>query len=102
MFKIRKKAKVDWNLNWEFICWLNKWFKEYKKNASKIVDLEFHKFKYKRKEMTQLEIIDRIIELTDDVSKNWWDFEDEVQNRIAKEIDEIFQLFRIVFYTMWW
>ena len=53
-----------WNLDWEFFRWVNSRFKQYRKDASDIVDLEFYKFKYKGKEYTQLELINRIIKLT--------------------------------------
>lgn len=56
-------CNTDWNLNHEFILWLNYWFKEFKKKAS--IDLKFHKFEYKGKEMTQGEIIEKVIKLTD-------------------------------------
>lgn len=94
-----KGCKVDWCLNMEFIYWLNKWFKEYKKNASKIVDLTYHKFTYKDREMTQIEIIDRIIELTDIIKKDadgFWNKE------VMPLVDEVFELFHLVFYAMWW
>ena len=96
----KKKIPVDWNLDYEFIEWLNKWFKEYKKNASEIVDLEYRVYKYNDEELTQLQIIDRIIELTDvliDDNHNFgFDEEDE------QRVDEIFDLFHLVFWSMWW
>lgn len=56
-----------WNLDYEFIKWVNSRFKKYKEKAIGTVDLEYHKFKYKRKEYTQLQLIDRVIELTDEI-----------------------------------
>ena len=38
-----------WNLDITFLKWINSRFKKYKEKAGKIVDLEFHKFKYKGK-----------------------------------------------------
>ena len=96
----KKKIPIDWNLNYEFIEWLNKWFKEYRKNAIKIVDLEYYTYKYRDKELTQLQIIDRIIELTDILTddNHYFNFEEEDILRV----DEIFDLFRLVFWNMWW
>lgn len=96
MFK-RKKTPIDWNLNYEFIVWLNKWFRIYKKNASKVVDLEYFKFDYKGKKYTQIEIINRIIYLTGTVieKEGYLDNHEEI-------IDEIFDLFRLIFGYMWW
>ena len=59
-----------WNLNYEFILWLNSRFKKYREQAIKVVDLEYYKFEYKDKTYTQLQVIDRIIELTDYIIDN--------------------------------
>ena len=90
-----ENCDADWNLNSEFIHWLNYWFKEFKEKAK--IDLEFHVFLYKGEELTQIEIIDRIIELTDKILK-----EDELFWGSEEELDEVFMLFRIVFPAMWW
>ena len=89
-----------WNLDYSFIKWINSRFKKYKEQASKIVDLEYHKFTYKRKKYTQLELIEKIICLTDEYVKKT-DF-------CLSEIDldpiknEIFDIFKLIFWTMWW
>lgn len=88
-------CNTDWNLNVEFVYWINYWFKEYRKNTDGMIDLEYFRFKYKDKEYTQKEIIDRIIVLTDRIIKK------EIWNSI-KEIDEVFDLFHLVFWCMWW
>lgn len=93
-----ERTPVDWNLDYEFICWLNRWFREYKKNASSIVDLEYRKYEYSGKLMTQLEVIDRVIELTTYCRKNWF----EVDRTLPEKVDEIFDLFKLVFWSMWW
>lgn len=90
-----ENCDADWNLNSEFIHWLNYWFKEFKEKAK--INLEFHIFLYKGEELTQIEIIDRIIELTDKILK-----EDELFWGSEEELDEIFELFRVVFPAMWW
>lgn len=94
----RWKGHADWDLDDSFIEWINYWFKEYKKEASKMVNLEYHKFKYQDKEYTQMQIIDRIIELSDKIIEidDYWD------SRIAPMVDELFILFRKVFFAMWW
>lgn len=93
------RAKIDWNLNSNFIKWLNKHFREYRDNANKIVDLTFHRFIYKGKELTQIQIIDRIITLTDEIKDKDLYFWDE---ETTKKVDEVFELFHLVFYAMWW
>lgn len=86
---------TDWNLNTEFIHWANYWFKEYKKNT--IADLTFHKFEYNGILLTQEQIIDKIIDITDHIIKvnDWWETEDS-------EWEETLDLFKLVFPAMWW
>jgi len=89
-------CNTDWNLNSEFIYWLNYWMKEYKEKAK--IDLSFHKFEYKGREMTQLEIIDKVIELTELIKEDDIWFNDTTKEKV----DEVFELFHLVFYSMWW
>ena len=91
---------TDWNLNHEFICWLGYWFKKHKERAR--IHLDFHKFEYKGKELTQGEIIDMIIALCDDVNKDYYEFEPEIEEKVREEVDEIFDLFKLVYWAMWW
>jgi hypothetical protein len=92
-----------WNLNYEFILWSNSRFKKYREQAVKMVDLEYYKFEYKDKIYTQLQVIDRIIELTDYIINNdyyemmWSDIE-----RLEAMKNEIFDLFKMSFGAMWW
>ena len=90
-------CNTTWNLNHEFILWLNFWFVKFKKEAK--IDLTFHKFQYKGKEYTQEEIIDRIIELTEYINSDFYDFSDIERE---KAVDEVFDLFKKVFWAMWW
>ena len=96
----KKKIPIDWNLNYEFIEWLNKWFKEYRKNAIKVVDLEYFTYKYRDKELTQLQIIDRIIELTDILTDD--NHRLDIGEEDIQRVDEVFDLFKLVFWNMWW
>lgn len=89
-----------WNMDYEFIKWLNSRFKKYKEEAKDKIDLNYYKFTYKNKKYTQLQIIDRIIELTDYILQNNY-FDIKFKNKDII-IDEIFDLFRLVFYFMWW
>lgn len=93
-------CNTDWNLNHEFICWLNYWLKEYKKNTTGMIDITYHKFMYKSKQWTQEEIIDRLIELTEYVNVNYYEYDKEKE--IEQAVNEIFNLFHLVFWAMWW
>ena len=92
-----------WNLNYEFILWLNSRFKKYREQAIKMVDLEYYRFEYKDNVYTQLQVIDRIIELTDYIINNdyyemmWSDIE-----HLEAMKNEIFDLFKMSFGAMWW
>ena len=87
-----------WNLDYEFIKWVNSRFKKYKEKAGKIVDLEFHRFEYEDKEYTQLELIDKVIKLSNEYIDTNLPSEDKL-NSIK---DEIFDIFKLIFWTMWW
>lgn len=88
-----------WNLNTELLKWLNIHFKVYKEDASKIVNLRYHTFIYDKKEYTQLEIIDRIIELTDYLllDDNYLP-----TTIIINKQKQLFDLLELVFNAMWW
>lgn len=53
-----------WDLNISFFKYINSRFTEFKKQASKTIDLTYHKYDYKGKTYTQLELIDEIIRLS--------------------------------------
>lgn len=103
MFKrIREKRIREecWNVDRAFMEWFNEHIKVYKRDASKAIDLEFHKFEYKGKEYTMLEMLDREIELSDRFL--------EIQNddMYAEELiemkDEILDIFKEIYFALWW
>lgn len=95
--KKKKISKECWGLDYNFIKWLNQHLKVYLKDASKIVDLNYYKFAYKDKEYTQEEIIKRMIYLSDEaMTLDKWD------NEYFVCVDELLDLWKIVFHTMWW
>lgn len=92
-----------WNLDYEFIKWINSRFKKYKEKAIDTVDLEYYKFKHKRKEYTQLQLIDRVIELTDEMlTDEYWDLIYTDAERLEKIKDEVFDIFKLIYGAMWW
>lgn len=90
-----------WNLNTELLKWLNIHFKVYKEDASKMVNLTYHTFTYEGTEYTQLEIIDRIIELTDYLllDDNYIPIK---VGTIKNKQKQLFDLIELVFNAMWW
>lgn len=89
-----------WNLDYEFIKWVNSRFKKYREQAK--IDLSFHKFVFKRKTYTQGELIDKIIYLTDEYIKltnnSWWEHE----LALMTLVEEILDIFKILYWAMWW
>ena len=101
--RIKKKRSKDnihrecWNLDYSFLNWLEEHLKIYKEDASKIVNLTFHKFVYNDKEYTQIEIIDKILFLIKEAKgQNVW------STFYEKDINEILDLWKLVFPAMWW
>ena len=92
-----KGCNTTWNLNHEFICWINYWFKKYKEEAD--IDLQFYRFTVNGVQMTQGEAIDRVIELTDYIESDFYDFEDKERD---KAVNEVFDIFKEIFWCMWW
>lgn len=92
-----------WNLNYEFFKWVNSRFKKYKEQAEKVIDLEYYKLTYKKKKYTQLQIIDRIIELTDwFIENDYYELIWSNPDKVKETQNEIFDLFKLVFDLMWW
>ena len=77
--------------------WLRHWMKVYLEKAGEKVDLEFHEYEYNGKTLTQKQVIERIIELC-----NLYLDTEYCVNEDVETIDEIFDLFHLVFWNMWW
>lgn len=96
----KKKNPIDWNLDYEFICWLNKNLKQYLKNASKHVDLTFHKFNYKGKTYNQSELITILIAITDDLRENYFDY--AFDKDVQRKANDMLDIFKLIFPSLWW
>lgn len=108
---MEKQIKEEcWNLDYELVKWLNVHLKVYKNDASRIVDLEYDKFKYKKKEYTQLEIIDRLIEITDFLlGSQAYDYMNDFNivnvstvKTISARKNEMYDLLKLVHWNMCW
>lgn len=89
--------KECWNLDYNLTKWLNEHLKIYKKDASEIVDLEFHKFNYKNKEYTQLQIIDKLIDITDYLLTDV-----DSATKMEEYKNEMYDLLKLIHWTLWW
>lgn len=88
---------------------VNKLYKRYLELASKIIDLTHYKYNIKGKEMTQREVIERIIELSQlyldkysDPICNCEDDRERQEKEVNELLDEYFDCRRKVFLMMWW
>ena len=77
------------------------YLKLYLKETEGIIDLTFHKFTYKKQEYTQLEIVNRLIEITDYLSKQdeYYLNMDKQKERLVKEM---YDLLKLVHFYLWW
>ena len=93
-------SRETWSLDYVFYMWLYERLKMYIEYAGEIVNLNFHKFVYKEKEYTQLELINMMIERLEFYFKKGDLFvSSEEEYEPIKEIGEIWAL---VLPAMWW
>lgn len=99
--KQKKKIAEDcWDLDLAFYDWLQPRLKCYLKESAGVIDLEYYKFNYKDKVMTQKEIIERMIWLLSqlEVCKNViFDYDPVLEYQ-----KELLELWALVFPVMWW
>ena len=103
MGKNKKKKKIYkdcWNLDFAFLKWLNERLPVYKKEASQFINLEYYTYIYNGEVKTQLQLLDRLIELTAKLVENdhYYDFEDS----ITEEVEEVLDIFKLIFTSLWW
>lgn len=99
MFRKRKIKKECWNLDKEFLKWVNEHYKVYLKDASKIVDLDFYKFNYKGQELSQKELIEKVIDISDELLKDYFNCD---LDKVTSLKDELYDIMKIIHFTMWW
>lgn len=104
--KEKKILKEEcWNLDYALVKWLNEHLKVYLEDASKNVDLTYREYIYKRKKMTQEQIIKRLIEITDiilgDENNDYWE-NTWSSKTIVNLVDEMYDLLKLVHFVLWW
>ena len=92
-FKSKKKklAEECWSLDYNFIVWLNQHLK---------VNIEYHKFEYQGQEYTQKQLIERMIELSDNLieDEHYFDWSEQYSSMT----NELLDIFKLCFQTLWW
>ena len=88
-------------LNDTFYCWLYERLRMYVDTASKIIDLEYHRFIWKGKEYTQIDLIKELLTHLEFYFKSSEDciLLNEEEEKIILEIGEIWA---ILLPAMWW
>lgn len=93
----KKIYKECYDLDLSFIKWLNSRLKIYLKGASNIIDLTFYKFEFKGENYTQEELIKKMIKLSDEILVGDW-----IDEGYSEKIDELLDIWKLVFKVMWW
>ena len=93
-------SRETWCLNHSFLQWLYERLMMYRKEASKIVDLTYHKFEIEGKTYSQIEAINRMIENLEYVLLKGDDF--DCDEEAAKKTKETLSIWTAVFPAMWW
>jgi len=113
----------SWDLDHVMMKYLYEHLIDYKKIAARVVDLSYHKFTYKDKEYTQVELIDKLLDLClyilatpEDMNKRSVIYKKYKNNPYYlerkreyesftdfEELDhEVWNIWAIVFPSMWW
>lgn len=93
-------SRETWSLDYVFYMWLYERLKMFVEIGGQVVDLNYHKFDFKGKEYTQLELINMMIERLESYFKKEDLFvSSEEEYESIKEIGEIWAL---VLPAMWW
>lgn len=106
--------RETWNLDGTFYMWLYERLKMYVEIGGKIVDLNYHKFTFKGKEYTQLEMINMMLERLeyyfnedaiddkiDEYKKQGMNIL-EADQKAYEPVIEIGEIWAIVLPAMWW
>lgn len=106
--------RETWNLDTVFYMWLYERLKMFVEIGGQVVDLNFHKFDFKGKEYTQLELINMMIERLEyffnedarDSKINEYRKQGmgifEADNKAYEPIKEIGEIWALVLPAMWW
>ena len=99
--KIRQKELEQecWNLDHSFILWLDKHLKQYYKDASRHVDLEYHKIKYNKVEYTLKDLIQKMIKITSYLREddNYYYTE-----KTEEKMMELMDILKLTICYLWW
>ena len=108
---ITKKKFIEetYNVDYELIKWLNEHLKGYLKYAKKHIKLDYYTFEHEGKTLTQEEMINRVIEITDCLlnSQIYWNYEENDNSSLDCEKmyrmkDEMYDILKAIHWHLWW
>lgn len=97
--KKRKMQEECWNLGYEFVKWLNEHLKIYVEDKPKIVDMEYFEFDYKGKNYTELEMVNKLVDVTDELLKEYDGIDCDKMNKLK---DEMYELLKKIHFSLGW
>lgn len=103
--ELRKMSKECWDLDEAFIKWLYPRLKIYKREAGRIIELEYPgRFTYKGKEYNQLELINELIRLCERYFLVMGGSSEELIKESFENdyVQEILDIWAVVGRAMWW
>lgn len=86
--------RETWSLDISFFCWLYERLRMFKDIAG--IKLDFYEFNINENKMTQIQCIDRMIELCEKIIIN------KDINDMSKERNEILDIWKECINVMWW
>ena len=96
-------SRETWSLDYVFYMWLYERLKMFVEIGGQVVDLNYHKFDFKGKEYTQLELINMMIERLESYFKKFKKEDLFVSSEEEYEpIKEIGEIWALVLPAMWW
>ena len=95
--------RETWSLDHTMNLLLYERLHRYKELAEKIINLDFHTFKYNDEELTERQCIERILEgLELELTLDEYDKRRQEDEYIKEKIGSIWKIYDLVKYALWW
>jgi hypothetical protein len=95
--------RETWSLDHTMNLLLYERLRRYKELAEKIINLDFHTFKYNDEELTERQCIERILEgLELELTLDEYDKRRQEDEYIKERIGSIWKIYDLIKYALWW
>lgn len=102
LFKSKKqKIKEEcYDVSYSFIEWLNTRLKVFREDASRTIDLKFHRFEYNEQEYDLGTLLNLMIDISDGLlyEQHYYDYSKDVDEKV----DMLLDIFKLTFHYLWW